>query len=41
MEAVAADHLENYREEDPPQRSAPELGFPVALKRFDEIEKGG
>jgi len=40
MEAVGADHLENWSEADPPPRTAPELGFPVALKRFDEVGKG-
>ena len=40
MEAVAADHLENWTEEDPPRRTAPELGFPTALRRFDEAGKG-
>lgn len=40
MEAVAADHLENWMELDPPPRTAPELGFPIAFKRFDEVGKG-
>ena len=40
MEAVGADVLENWRGEDPPPRTAPELGFPVAFKRFEEAGKG-
>lgn len=40
MEAVGADHLENWTEVEPPPRTAPELGFPMALNRFDEVGKG-
>lgn len=39
MEAQAADILENSFEEAQP-RTSPELGFPVALKRFDAEGKG-
>jgi aldehyde:ferredoxin oxidoreductase len=39
METAGADHIENWLElAEPP--TAPELGFPVALKRFDTAEKG-
>ena len=40
MEAVAADHLENWSDDPHPQRSAPELGYPVALSHWDEVGKG-
>ncbi len=40
MEAVAADHLENWAEDSHPKRSAPELGYPVPLKHWDEVGKG-
>lgn len=39
METAGADHLENWMELDEPLTS-PELGFPVALKRFDVAGKG-
>ena len=39
METAGADHLENWMELDEP-RTSPELGFPVALKRFDIENKG-
>jgi aldehyde:ferredoxin oxidoreductase len=39
METAGADHLENCMELDDP-RTSPELGFPVALKRFDTEGKG-
>lgn len=39
METIGADHLENYTESDNPKTS-PELGFPVAMKRFDNEGKG-
>ena len=39
METAGADHLENCMELDDP-RTSPELGFPVALERFDTEEKG-
>ena len=39
MEPIGADGLENWMELDEP-RTAPELGFPVALKRFDVEGKG-
>ncbi len=39
METQAADELENVYEEDR-TRTAPELGFPVALERFDPNGKG-
>ncbi len=40
MEAVAADHLENWAEDAHPKRSAPELGYPEPLKHWDEVGKG-
>jgi aldehyde:ferredoxin oxidoreductase len=39
MEPIGADGLENWMELDEP-RTSPELGFPVALKRFDVEGKG-
>jgi aldehyde:ferredoxin oxidoreductase len=39
MEPIGADGLENWMELDNPHTS-PELGFPVALKRFDTEGKG-
>jgi aldehyde:ferredoxin oxidoreductase len=39
METIGADHLENWMELAEPSTS-PELGFPVALKRFDTEGKG-
>jgi aldehyde:ferredoxin oxidoreductase len=39
METAGADHLENCMELDNP-RTSPELGFPVALERFDTEGKG-
>jgi aldehyde:ferredoxin oxidoreductase len=39
MEPIGADGLENWMEVDDP-RTSPELGFPVALKRFDVAGKG-
>jgi aldehyde:ferredoxin oxidoreductase len=39
METAGADHLENCMELDNP-RTSPELGFPVALSRFDTEGKG-
>jgi aldehyde:ferredoxin oxidoreductase len=39
METIGADHLENYTESENPKTS-PELGFPVAMKRFDNEGKG-
>jgi aldehyde:ferredoxin oxidoreductase len=39
MEHFGADHLENWMEQAQPQTS-PELGFPVALSRFDAGGKG-
>ena len=39
METAGADHLENCMELDNP-RTSPELGFPVALQRFDTEGKG-
>jgi aldehyde:ferredoxin oxidoreductase len=39
MEPIGADGLENWMEVDEP-RTSPELGFPVALKRFDVEGKG-
>jgi aldehyde:ferredoxin oxidoreductase len=39
MEPIGADGLENWMETDNP-RTSPELGFPVALKRFDVEGKG-
>jgi len=39
METAGADHLENCMEIDNP-RTSPELGFPVALSRFDVEDKG-
>jgi aldehyde:ferredoxin oxidoreductase len=39
MEPIGADGLENWMEVDDP-RTSPELGFPVALKRFDVEGKG-
>ena len=39
METAGADHLENCMELDDP-RTSPELGFPVALRRFDTEGKG-
>ena len=39
METAGADHLENCMELDDP-RTSPELGFPVALQRFDTEGKG-
>ena len=39
METAGADHLENCMELDDP-RTNPELGFPVAMQRFDNEGKG-
>ena len=39
MEPIGADGLENWMEQDEPPTS-PELGFPVALGRFDTEGKG-
>ncbi len=39
MEPIGADGLENWMEVDSP-RTSPELGFPVALRRFDTAGKG-
>jgi aldehyde:ferredoxin oxidoreductase len=39
MEPIGADGLENWMELPDP-RTSPELGFPVALKRFDTAGKG-
>jgi aldehyde:ferredoxin oxidoreductase len=39
METIGADHLENWMELDDP-RTSPELGFTVAMSRFDTEGKG-